>query len=115
MMRFVDNKVQWQISQLAGIDYVPCPDCRDCNGTGEADSGGIMPWGEPAMIRCHCYPLVAVAAFKDVFSHPPLPGVPLLLMRTKSEKGLPLFKVVAEWDESDYPAYTKYLENPVGE
>lgn len=26
--------------------------CPKCNGTGEADSGGIMPWGAPATIPC---------------------------------------------------------------
>jgi hypothetical protein len=30
------------------------PDCPDCKGTGDADSGGIHPWGAPAYIRCHC-------------------------------------------------------------
>ena len=28
--------------------------CPKCGGTGEADSGGIMPWGAPAMILCDC-------------------------------------------------------------
>lgn len=28
--------------------------CPKCDGTGEADSGGIMPWGAPAMIPCDC-------------------------------------------------------------
>jgi hypothetical protein len=28
--------------------------CRDCGGTGMADSGGTHPWGEPAMIPCGC-------------------------------------------------------------
>ena len=28
--------------------------CGECGGTGELDSGGIYPWGEPAMIRCPC-------------------------------------------------------------
>lgn len=28
--------------------------CPKCGGTGEADSGGIMPWGAPAMIPCDC-------------------------------------------------------------
>lgn len=30
------------------------PTCPDCKGTGDADSGGIHPWGAPAYIRCHC-------------------------------------------------------------
>lgn len=28
--------------------------CPDCNGTGERDSGGVHPWGEPAMLPCDC-------------------------------------------------------------
>lgn len=28
--------------------------CPKCGGAGEADSGGIMPWGAPAMILCEC-------------------------------------------------------------
>jgi len=32
----------------------PESDCPYCNGTGEADSGGIHPWGEPATIPCRC-------------------------------------------------------------
>lgn len=30
------------------------PVCGECGGTGELDSGGTYPWGEPAMIRCPC-------------------------------------------------------------
>lgn len=32
----------------------PDPNCPDCHGTGERDSGGILPWGQPAMVACHC-------------------------------------------------------------
>jgi hypothetical protein len=28
--------------------------CPECKGTGMADSGGVHPWGEPAMIPCGC-------------------------------------------------------------
>lgn len=28
--------------------------CPKCDGTGEADSGGIHPWGAPATIPCDC-------------------------------------------------------------
>lgn len=28
--------------------------CPECNGTGERDSGGTMPWGAPAMLPCDC-------------------------------------------------------------
>jgi len=35
----------------------PDPNCPRCGGTGAADSGGILPWGEPALIKCEClYP-----------------------------------------------------------
>ena len=30
------------------------PDCPECKGTGQRDSGGIHPWGEPAMMMCDC-------------------------------------------------------------
>jgi hypothetical protein len=28
--------------------------CPECKGTGMADSGGVHPWGEPALIPCGC-------------------------------------------------------------
>ena len=28
--------------------------CPECKGTGMADSGGVQPWGEPALIACGC-------------------------------------------------------------
>ena len=34
--------------------------CPRCDGMGEADSGGIHPWGAPAMIRCECQQPAAV-------------------------------------------------------
>lgn len=30
------------------------PKCVKCGGTGEADSGGVHPWGEPVLIPCDC-------------------------------------------------------------
>lgn len=41
--------------------HCECPDnaapCPDCGGTGQRDSGGIMPWVEPAMVPCdHSFP-----------------------------------------------------------
>ena len=30
------------------------PDCPECKGTGQRDSGGTHPWGEPAMMMCDC-------------------------------------------------------------
>lgn len=32
------------------------PNCPECNGTGERDSGGTYPWGAPAMLPCECAP-----------------------------------------------------------
>ncbi|HFH2861806.1 TPA: hypothetical protein ACGJ09_004129 [Pseudomonas aeruginosa] len=32
----------------------PSPKCVKCGGTGEADSGGVHPWGEPVLISCDC-------------------------------------------------------------
>ncbi|WP_221624297.1 hypothetical protein, partial [Pseudomonas aeruginosa] len=32
----------------------PSPKCVKCGGTGEADSGGVHPWGEPILIPCDC-------------------------------------------------------------
>ncbi|UGC97093.1 hypothetical protein [Pseudomonas phage BHU-1] len=34
-------------------DYIEAP-CPKCCGTGEADSGGAHPWGEPVLIPCDC-------------------------------------------------------------
>ena len=34
--------------------------CPKCVGTGEADSGGIHPWGAPATIPCDCQQPAAV-------------------------------------------------------
>ena len=28
--------------------------CPDCNDTGERDSGGSHPWGEPVLLPCDC-------------------------------------------------------------
>lgn len=37
--------------------------CPDCHGSGERDSGGILPWGEAAMVPCGCAaPAAPVAA-----------------------------------------------------
>lgn len=46
--------------------------CPMCDGTGEADSGGIMPWGAPAMIPCECQQPAAVdaAEFESVSDGP---------------------------------------------
>lgn len=37
---------------IAGTTAAPI--CPECKGTGEVDSGGVHPWGEPAMMRCGC-------------------------------------------------------------
>lgn len=39
----------------------PSPKCVKCGGTGEADSGGVHPWGEPVLIPCDCETEQAVA------------------------------------------------------
>ena len=28
--------------------------CPECNGTGQRDSGGTHPWGEPVYLPCEC-------------------------------------------------------------
>jgi hypothetical protein len=28
--------------------------CLECNGTGQRDSGGVHPWGEPIHLACDC-------------------------------------------------------------
>ena len=38
----------------AALEAKDEPVCKDCNGTGSADSGGTHPWGESIFIRCHC-------------------------------------------------------------
>ena len=30
------------------------PDCPECKGTGQLDSGGTYPWGERIMLACDC-------------------------------------------------------------
>ncbi len=32
----------------------PTPQCPECNDTGERDSGGTHPWGEPIYLACDC-------------------------------------------------------------
>lgn len=43
-----------QVALRATLASRTVPGCLECNGTGEVDSGGTHPWGEPAMIRCGC-------------------------------------------------------------
>jgi hypothetical protein len=43
---------EWIPAIDALIEKLKQDDCTLCNGTGELDSGGVMPWGEPAMIPC---------------------------------------------------------------
>jgi len=59
----------------AALEAKDEPVCKDCNGTGSADSGGTHPWGEPIFIRCHCtYPTTPQLEAKDepVFNKPHL-------------------------------------------
>ncbi|MBN0698453.1 hypothetical protein JTM09_35600, partial [Pseudomonas aeruginosa] len=44
----------------------PSPKCVKCGGTGEADSGGVHPWGEPVLIPCDCETEQAVAERPEV-------------------------------------------------
>ncbi|WP_236225751.1 hypothetical protein [Pseudomonas pseudonitroreducens] len=38
-----------------GLDRPGIPaNCPQCGGSGEVDSGGTYPWGEPALIPCGC-------------------------------------------------------------
>lgn len=48
---FVDEIVR---AALASAPVADAPVCQRCGGTGEADSGGIHPWGAPALIPCEC-------------------------------------------------------------
>lgn len=41
-------------SLLSASAEPSAPVCGKCAGTGEADSGGIQPWGEPIFIPCDC-------------------------------------------------------------
>lgn len=37
------------------LDYMDAnTSCTQCSGSGEVDSGGTYPWGEPALIPCGC-------------------------------------------------------------
>ncbi|HDY5495298.1 TPA: hypothetical protein RQ707_006361, partial [Pseudomonas aeruginosa] len=42
----------WKMARAALAQ--PSPKCVKCGGTGEADSGGVHPWGEPVLIPCDC-------------------------------------------------------------
>ena len=57
-------KIEWEEGDYpealaAALSQQPAA-CPKCGGTGEADSGGIMPWGAPAMIPCECQQPAAV-------------------------------------------------------
>ncbi|MEZ2426184.1 hypothetical protein ACBR28_31840 [Pseudomonas aeruginosa] len=49
----------WKMARAALAQ--PSPKCVKCGGTGEADSGGVHPWGEPVLIPCDCETEQAVA------------------------------------------------------
>lgn len=57
LRQFVRGVTHWQegsvdrhtAMQILGMIHAPCPECND---TGSRDSGGTMPWGEPAMLPC---------------------------------------------------------------
>ncbi|MGZ2829954.1 hypothetical protein [Pseudomonas aeruginosa] len=44
----------WKAWQARAALAQPSPKCVKCGGTGEADSGGVHPWGEPVLIPCDC-------------------------------------------------------------
>ncbi len=44
----------WNWPQARAALAQPSPKCVKCGGTGEADSGGVHPWGEPVLIPCDC-------------------------------------------------------------
>jgi len=52
--------VAYITTQLKGLESAPMrprepkSDCPDCNGTGQRDSGGTQPWGEPISVPCEC-------------------------------------------------------------
>lgn len=49
-----DLNLQLQGWQARAALAQPSPKCVKCGGTGEADSGGVHPWGEPVLIPCDC-------------------------------------------------------------
>lgn len=44
----------------------PLPECPDCRGTGQRDSGGEYPWGEPIFVSCDCGPAQVPAAARSL-------------------------------------------------
>ncbi|MFG9650924.1 hypothetical protein ACEP3U_21735 [Pseudomonas aeruginosa] len=48
------NHAAWKAWQARAALAQPSPKCVKCGGTGEADSGGVHPWGEPVLIPCDC-------------------------------------------------------------
>ncbi|HFL2728916.1 TPA: hypothetical protein ACGWTY_002858 [Pseudomonas aeruginosa] len=49
-------------------DHIEAP-CPKCGGTGEADSGGVHPWGEPILIPCDCETEKAEAERPEVVAY----------------------------------------------
>ncbi|MFU3256711.1 hypothetical protein ACM7LX_33095 [Pseudomonas aeruginosa] len=44
----------WKAWKARAALAQPALQCKKCGGTGDADSGGIHPWGEAAMVPCDC-------------------------------------------------------------
>ncbi|MCA4038771.1 hypothetical protein [Pseudomonas aeruginosa] len=44
----------WKAWKARAALAQPALQCKKCGGTGDADSGGIHPWGETAMVPCDC-------------------------------------------------------------
>lgn len=45
-----------EVSNLSPVIYeIECREvCFKCKGTGEAESGGVQPWGEQILVKCDC-------------------------------------------------------------
>ncbi|MBX6335206.1 hypothetical protein ISD63_01005 [Pseudomonas aeruginosa] len=52
--RYSPAAAYWKAWQARAALAQPSPKCVKCGGTGEADSGGVHPWGEPVLIPCDC-------------------------------------------------------------
>ncbi|MGV8589836.1 hypothetical protein [Pseudomonas aeruginosa] len=59
----------WDGWQARAALAQPSPKCVKCGGTGEADSGGVHPWGEPILIPCDCETEKAEAERPEVVAY----------------------------------------------
>lgn len=56
------NKTMEEMRQAIAAAEQAQQVCRDCNGTGDRDSGGVHPWGEAIMVQCDCRAMQAICA-----------------------------------------------------